>query len=448
MTQPMTSQQDMMPRDVAGWQHFLENINQDHIELGLERVQQVLSRLELDFSHTVIVQVAGTNGKGSSAALIAGAALAAGYKTGLYTSPHLLRFNERIQINGQDISDEALCSAFARVYQARGNTDLTYFEFTTLAAFCAYAQAGVELMVLEIGLGGRLDAVNVLDADIALIASIGMDHMAFLGHTLSAIASEKAGIIKKGCQVVCGRLESEAASVIQDKAAAMQAQLFADGKDFEVTADKDQHTEVTFRLLFDGVPAGSAEHFPYPKIPLVCTASSVMVLKLLAKKLPRIDHAAIAEALRTVCLPGRMQQVAEHPAVYLDVAHNVPAARHLCQTLQQRKISGRRILVCGMLRDKDIEGVLSLLAPCFDAFFVTTLYCPRGAEGSRLQAALVNAGAEGKKIVRTKDVASAMQQALSCASEQDEILVAGSFVTVTQALQWLHEHPLPTSALS
>ncbi|MBO8416537.1 MAG: bifunctional folylpolyglutamate synthase/dihydrofolate synthase [Proteobacteria bacterium] len=420
--------------ELGDWLSYLENINPNRIELGLDRVRAVLKRLNLDFSRTKVIEVAGTNGKGSSGALIDAALRAAGLKSCLYTSPHLHRFNERVVINGRQASDEELAEAFAAVYARREGVELTYFEYTTLAAFYLFAKAQPDVLVLEIGLGGRLDAVNVLDADIALIASIGLDHVRILGHTIEEIAHEKAGIIKPHCKVVTGLLDPAARAVVKAEAKKQQAQIYCEGEDFSAcSTDGTVFAEGQtgpFDLKMGETVIFSA--LPYPKIPMICAPSALMVIYLLRRAGLNIPDAAVTKALTSAALPGRMQLVSTRPDLYLDVAHNVPAAKHLVQVLKSRPLKGRRLAVIGMLRDKDIEGVLKLISPLFDAFYTATLHTERGEQAARLNQALSVCAPEALLKSYNK-VDEALAGALAAAAPDDEIVVLGSFVTVSEA---------------
>lgn len=427
---------DINKGGLGDWLSYLENINPNRIELGLDRVRAVFERLNLDFSRTKVIEVAGTNGKGSSCALIDAAVRAAGLKSCLYTSPHLHRFNERVVINGKEATDEALAEAFAAVYAKREGVELTYFEYTTLAAFYLFAKAQPDVVVLEIGLGGRLDAVNVLDADIALIASIGLDHVRILGNTIEAIAYEKAGIIKPHCQVVTGLLEPSAKAVIKAEAEKQEAEIFCEGDDFTVqtAAALDEAGPFDVKLGAEVI----FQQLPYPKLPMICAPSALMVIYLLRKAGHNIPDGAVCEALNTASLPGRMQLVSRRPDLYLDVAHNVPAAKHLVQVLKSRPVAGKRIAVIGMLKDKDIEGVLKLIAPMFDAFYTATLHTERGEQAQRLSQALADCAPEALLKSYNK-VDEALSSALAAASAEDEIVVLGSFVTASEADAFLKE---------
>ena len=428
----MTLQQGE-PSTLEGWTSFLAGLNPDRIELGLGRVGEVFRRLHLDSLKALpTVEFAGTNGKGSTAALVAATLEEAGVPCGLYTSPHLLRFNERVVINGREAADADLCRGFSAVYRASHEgalVPLTYFEYTTLAALWCFREAGVKALCLEIGLGGRLDAVNIVDADIAAIVSIGFDHMAILGDTLGKIAHEKAGIIKEGAvAAVTGVLPSEAFEVVKARCAECSVPLCSQGRDFEFERRGDG-----FRFSDDA----GAHDLPSPLAPVECAAvASEIISRLPSVKKPLAAHElwdAASRALARTSLPGRMQKVRSKPDLYFDVAHNVPAAAHLKAALSARRPQGRRIAVCGMLRDKDVEGVLSVLAPCFSSFHCASLHCGRGEEASRLMRALP----EGMARAEHESVADALSSALFEAGPCDEVVVFGSFVTVAEAARAL-----------
>lgn len=421
------------PSTLEGWTSFLSDLDPDRIELGLGRVGEVFRRLSLGaLSALPAVEFAGTNGKGSTAALVASTLEEAGVPCGLYTSPHLLRFNERVVINGKEASDAELCRGFSAVFRASHDgpfVPLTYFEYTTLAALWCFREAGVKALCLEIGLGGRLDAVNIVDADIAAIVSIGFDHMAILGDTLGKIAGEKAGIIKEGAlAAVTGALPPEAFEVVRDRCSGRGVPLLSQGRDFEF---ERQGGGYRFRN-------GAESHdLPSPLAPVECAAVAAEIISLLPsvrKPLAARDlWGAASRAFARTCLPGRMQKVRSKPDLYFDVAHNVPAAQHLRAALSARKVEGRRIAVCGMLRDKDVEGVLSVLAPCFSSFHCASLRCGRGEEASRLMRALP----AGMARAGHESVAQALSSALSEAGPCDEVVVFGSFVTVAEAARAL-----------
>lgn len=427
----MTFQNDnAKPGSLRTWLDFLEGINPDNIDLGLERVGAVYSSLNLDsfFSKIPVIEVAGTNGKGSTCAFIASVLNNAGIKTGLYTSPHLSCFNERVEIAGQMVTDEELTAAFAAVHEHCRGIKLTYFEYTTLAALVCYKNSGVKAVVLEVGLGGRLDAVNVVDADIAVITSIGLDHVKILGDTVEKIAFEKSGIIKSNKECVVGIVDKAALDVIVSVAHEKNAKCYCENIDF---AQEDSAQFFTY------VSYGHKTIYNEPKIPKICVSSCIKVIELLRSRGLQITDENINKALDTTALPGRMQKVHEKPCVYLDVAHNPPAAIHLRDTLAKRCKTAKRFAVIGMLKDKDIESVLSILVSSFDRFYVASLHTDRGETKDRLKKSLMMCSVS-QDLVKSYDyVEEALDSAFSDASLEDEIIVLGSFVTVKDAVDAL-----------
>ncbi len=420
------------PGSLKTWLDYLEGINPNKIELGLSRVKTVFDRLNLDhIKQAKIVEVAGTNGKGSSAALIAASLNLSGIKTGLYTSPHLHSFTERVNIGGVDVNEETLCKAFAIVHNAAKEVSLTYFEYTTLAAFVCFELEKVDALVLEIGLGGRLDAVNVLDADIALICSIGLDHTHILGNTIEKIAYEKAGIIKDHSYVVTGLISNEAKKVILQTAKAHQSNVYFEGEAFTGNfEDGFTYTQKNESILESYV-------YPYPKVPYCVAPSVLRVLTLLKELGLKITSSAVTQAIKTVSLPGRMQLVKVNPTIYLDVAHNPPAAQNLVKTVAKRQKLAKRIAVIGMLKDKDIESVLSIIKDSFDEFYVASLLTERGENCERLKKALLACNIKEPLIKSFDNVDSAINAVLNVAQRLDEIIVLGSFVTVSEAMDSL-----------
>lgn len=420
------------PGSLKTWLDYLDGIDPDKIELGLDRIKKVLDKLDLSiFKSIPVIEVAGTNGKGSTSALIASALNCSGIKAGLYTSPHLHKFNERVNIGGRDVTDEDLSCAFEIVHKTAGDIKLSYFEYTTLAALVCFSSAKVEAVVLEIGLGGRLDAVNALDADIAVITSIGLDHTKILGDTIGKIAYEKAGIIKNGCKVVLGHVDKEAFDVIKKRADELNAEIYVEGEDF-LGKFKDGFSYIQKSSI--NIATFSLS---YPKIPFCCAPAAMRVITLLKERGIKITFEGIDKALKTTSLPGRMQLVRIKPMLYLDVAHNPPAATHLAGTLDLRHKLGKRYAVIGMLKDKDIESVLKIVRHCFDGFYIASLHTQRGENAERIKSALLSDNVDAASIKSFDHVNKAIEQVLKDANENDEIIVLGSFVTVSEAMDAL-----------
>ncbi len=414
------------------WLVFLEKLNPDKIELGLNRVQQVFLAMDLkSLQDSTIVEIAGTNGKGSTATLISAVLEKSKISYGLYTSPHLLDFRERIVINGQMVSERSLCEAFSIVKEAATslNITLTYFEFTTLAALWCFKRANVEVLVLEIGLGGRLDAVNILDANIAVITSIGLDHTKLLGNTLTDIAKEKAGIIKENCNVVMGKVESLVRDCIRNIALSKHATLYEEGYDF------DSKVSLDFTYMQGTGSSIVNISYPLPKIPVCCAAVAIKVLHLLRRYNYVITDKCIAEVMPTASLLGRMQRLHFYPSVIADIAHNPQAASHLVEVIRNRLIKGKRYLVVGMLKDKDIESVLDIVKDSFSGFYLCSLGGNRGEKAERLFKAMTSFGKK-KQCQVFDSVDKALLKVLSDVKKQDEVIVMGSFVTVASAMRF------------
>lgn len=417
-----------MPKDLAGWLAYIEQQHPQTIALGLERVERVRAAMGLAPAVPVIT-VAGTNGKGSTCAMLEAMLSAAGYRVGLYTSPHLLRYNERVRIAGREADDASLASAFARVEAARtgidGDTRLTYFEFGTLAAVDLFLRSALDVLVLEVGMGGRLDAVNAFDADCAIVTSIGLDHMDYLGATREAIGHEKAGIFRAGKPAVLADPAAPASVLAQ--AQAIGASLLRIGQEFGCDTESGQWS-------FWG-PAGRICGLPYPalhgRIQLQNASAALAALGALRERLP-VSERALRQGLAEVKLPGRFQLLPGHPALVLDVGHNPQAAAVLAQNLSDLEPCSGTSAVFGMLRDKDIGGVVKLLAPHIDRWFVCTLPPPRGAQASELAQLLRQAGA--RAVREFENPALAYMAACSEAVENDRIVVFGSFHTVADVL--------------
>jgi dihydrofolate synthase/folylpolyglutamate synthase len=411
-------------RSLADWLGYIERQHPQAIALGLDRVSEVFSRLRINISCPVVT-IGGTNGKGSTCALLEAVLTAAGYRTGLYTSPHLLRYNERVRVAGREAGDGALCEAFAAVEQARGSVPLTYFEFGTLAALFLFSREPLDALILEVGLGGRLDAVNVLDADCAVLTSVGVDHVEYLGGTREAIGREKAGIFRSGVPAVVAD-PSPPASVLEH-ALETGAKLLLIARDFGYQVQGGQ-------WAYWG-PAGKRSGLAHPALrgamQLRNASAALAALDALRERLP-VAMQDVRKALAEVVLPGRFQVLPGRPQVVLDVAHNPEAAAVLAANLGESGFSPETIAVFGMLKDKDIAGVVRAVAPRITRWHLATLPGTRGADAALLAGVLL------KEKIQTPffehaTLAEALGAARSEAGENDKIIVFGSFLTVAGA---------------
>jgi dihydrofolate synthase/folylpolyglutamate synthase len=419
------------PSTLQGWLAYLETLHPLPIAMGLERVATVAARLSIRIDCPVIT-VAGTNGKGSTCAMLESIYRHAGWRTGLYTSPHLTRFNERVRVGGEPVDDDALIDAFERVETARAPVPaaaiaLTYFEFSTLAALLVFQGAKLDLMILEVGLGGRLDAVNIVDADVAVVTSIDIDHVAFLGPTREAIAREKSGIMRAGRIAICG--EPDPPQSLIRHAMNIGAPLWWIGHEFDYRAEGPQ-------WRYDG-PGGARYGLPHPALrgvfQLGNAATALAAIDALRRRVP-VTAGALRDGLVGVELAGRLQVLPGRPAIVLDVAHNPHAARAIADVLGDMGFFPRTFGVVGMLADKDIDGVIAALRERIDAWFVASLPGPRGASADLLAQRLDAAGIGSAAVRRFESVAQALGAAREAAHEADRIVVFGSFLTVAAAL--------------
>jgi dihydrofolate synthase/folylpolyglutamate synthase len=413
------------PGTLQQWLEYIERQHPQAIALGLERVDEVRRALALAPAFPVIT-VGGTNGKGSVCAMLEAMLHHAGYRVGCYTSPHLLRYNERVRIGREEAGDEELARAFAAVERARRAIPLTYFEYGTLAAVWLFVERSVEVAVLEVGLGGRLDAVNAFDPDCAVVTTVDIDHVEYLGPDREAIGYEKAGIFRAGRPAVCA--DPEPPQRLLEHAARIGARLFRIGTDFGFRP-RGPHWE------YWG-PRGVRGALPQPALrgafQLGNAAAAITALECLHERLP-VSAQDVRAGLLQAHSPARFQVLTGRPAVILDVAHNPQAARALAANLAAHATGGRTLAVFAMLRDKDIGGVITAVAPQVDHWFVAGLPGPRGTSAHDLAARLRAAGIE--RVTAATDVAAAYAQACDMAAENDRILVFGSFHTVAAVMQ-------------
>lgn len=418
MTLPVMTQS----QSLSDWLSYLEHIHPQQIELGLHRVRTVAEHAELTELPGIVITVGGTNGKGSTCAMLASILQAAGYTTGVYASPHLLRYNERVRLNGAEVSDQDLCSAFAEIEQKRAEISLTFFEFGTLAAFSIFKKYQPDVIILEVGLGGRLDATNIIDSDVSVITSIDLDHCDWLGDTKEAIAVEKAGIYRSGHPAING--EPNTPPTLYDTANKIGACLYSVGEqyNYQITdntwAYQGQHWQFT--------------NMPVPMLPLQNAATALATLEHIPLS---VSEAAIRSGLINAQLTGRFQTLQKNPTVIVDVAHNPHAAQYLAQRLKEQT-ADKIIAVVGMLKDKDIEHTLQHIAPQISVWHLAGLSGPRAASANDLATFLPDTC----DFTCHQNVENAYHAALAQASENDLIIVFGSFFTVAGVLAIIEQH--------
>jgi len=411
----------------------METLHPCEIDLGLDRAREVGVRLGLERLPFPVVTVAGTNGKGSTVAMLEAILHAAGYRVGAYTSPHLIHYNERVRTAMVAASDAELCVAFEHVERARGETSLTYFEFGTLAAVDLFRSKSVDIAILEVGLGGRLDAVNLWDADVAMISAIGIDHTQWLGPDRESIGREKAGIFRADRPAICS--DPVPPATIARAAASVGARLLIFGRDFSFGRAP---TGWTWRCMATPEVRVRAA-LPYPAMrgdyQLYNASGVLMALECLTPRFP-VTQAQVRAGLLEAVLPGRFQTLPGAPLRVLDVAHNAQASQALAETLRSQRVTGKTIAVVGMLKDKPMTDVLAALAGIVDVWHLATLATPRGASAEQLQEALRAAGIDAPAALYA-DVNGAYAAALAQATPSDRVVIFGSFYTVGAILRAL-----------
>jgi dihydrofolate synthase/folylpolyglutamate synthase len=412
---------------LADWLRWQETLHPQAIDLSLGRVQRVLARLGVTSGRHPVIAVAGTNGKGSCVAMLESVLAAAGYRVGAFTSPHLGRYNERIRVGGVEASDASVVAAFERIEVARDGDTLTFFEFNTLAALLIFDTAGIDCAVLEVGMGGRLDAVNVVDADVALITSIGLDHCEWLGQTVEAIGREKAGIFRANRPAFFG--SGAMPESIQATADALGAPLKRLGRDFNFDATQSEWTWSQGALRIEGLPQPALAG----PIQYANAASVIAVVRALDSRLP-VSRTALNAGLRSVRLAGRFEVRSGVVPWIFDVAHNPDAARVLAENLALVPVRGRTIAVCGILGDKDIAAIAAELKGHIDTWILAGLPGPRASSVRDLQARLEKVGVAVQDCAH--DVVAACSLARAAARPGDRIVVFGSFLTVGPAREW------------
>ena len=409
---------------LSDWLTWQETLHPVAIDLGLERVEAVAGKLDCLQPAPVVITVAGTNGKGSTLAMLEAILRRAGYRTGCYTSPHLFRYNERLRIDGKPVDDSSWCEAFAQIDDLRGETSLTYFEFGTLAALDIMRRESVDVALLEVGLGGRLDAVNIVDADVAVVTTIGLDHTDWLGDTREAIGFEKAGIFRAGRPAICG--DAFAPDSLRGRAADIGAPLQVLGRDFHV-----RHRGK--RWHWQG--AGSQyRDLPWPALPgvhqLANAACVLAVLDCLGSRLP-VSEAAVVAGLKWVELPGRVQLVPAKVEQVLDVSHNAQAVLALVDALRHRPLSGATHAVIGLMGDKDVDAFIDTLSAQVDHWYPVGLDSDRALSTQQLAEHLAQRQVSGS-VTLCPSVAEAQTALAGRVQGGDRVLVCGSFYTVAE----------------
>ncbi len=400
---------------LAAWLSYLEHLHSKTIDLGLARVSEVAGRMGVLKPAPFVFTVAGTNGKGTTCRTLESVLLAAGFKVGVYSSPHLVRYTERVRVQGGELAESAHTASFAEIEKARGEISLTYFEFGTLSALWLFKQAQLDVVILEVGLGGRLDATNIVDADVAVVTSIALDHTDWLGPDRESIGREKAGVFRSGKPAVVG--EPDMPQTIAEVAAEKGATLLRRGVNwrYEITGDSWRFSDAQ----------GELSALPLPQVPQPNAATALAALR--ASGLA-IGEQAMRDGIQNAILPGRFQIVSDSPRLILDVAHNPHAAAYLAERLKMPPTAGRTLAVIGMLHDKDIAGTLACLSDVVDSWYCAPLEGPRGATAEQLVEHLRDGA-----VYAT--VAQAWHAAMADAGPQDTVLVCGSFHTVAHVME-------------
>ena len=399
------------------WLDYLSNIHTSAIDLGLDRVQAVASKANLTKPAKHVITVAGTNGKGSTCALMEAILLDAGYSVGVYSSPHLIRYNERVRINGQDLSDEKMVQSFDFIEKERGEISLSFFEYGTLAALRAFQTEAVDVVLLEVGLGGRLDATNIVDHDVSVITSLAVDHVDWLGDDINVIGFEKAGIYRSGKPAICGQPKPPA--TVAAHADDIKAEFYQVGIQYTYAVDGDTWNwhSGAFQL----------ESLPIPTLPLPNAATALMALGTSELDISDVN---VVHGLKNAQLPGRMQQISDQPVIVLDVAHNPHSAEYFAQQVT-KKYAGKNLhVVVAMLHDKDIPATLEVLAPIATHWYPASLQGPRAATAAELCLSLP------QDVEQYTNPVAAFEAALASVKGGDDVvLVVGSFHTVGEVLE-------------
>ena len=399
------------------WLDYLQNIHTSAIDLGLERVQAVATSANLTKPAPTVITVAGTNGKGSTCALMEAILLDAGYSVGVYSSPHLIRYNERVRVNGQDLADEKHVQAFDFIEKQRGEISLSFFEYGTLAALRLFQTEKVDIVLLEVGLGGRLDATNVVDHDVSIVTSLAIDHVDWLGDDINVIGYEKAGIFRTGKPAICG--QPKAPATVAAHADDIGAELYQ----VEIQYNYQLTDSNTWSWVHGSY---QLDDLPVPNLPLQNAATALMAL---ATANLDISDVNIVKGLENAKLPGRMQVLSTQPTILLDVAHNPHSAEYLMTRVAQQYQNKTIHTVVAMLHDKDIQSTLEALTPVASHWYPASLTGPRAASAQELCQFLP------QQTTQYQTPVDAFEAALTKSAAEDVILVVGSFHTVGEVLE-------------
>lgn len=416
----------MSKKNLQQWLEYLESIHPSEIEMGLNRVRTVATNMQLIKPAKKIMLVAGTNGKGSTVTYSRSILLQCGFSVGTYMSPHLHVYNERVMIDDKMVSDDDLIESFEKIEQARGDISLTYFEVGTLSAYYLFNKYNVDCAVIEVGLGGRLDATNIVEPDVSVVTSVGMDHQDWLGNDISLIAYEKAGVYRADKPAICGEPDVDVKLI--EHAQSIGANLHIKNKDYRIEKTEDSWS------WFGVHPNGGVLHFhdlPLPSLPLENAGTALQALLYLY---PELTQQQIIEGLSVAHLPGRLQKLSSPFNCLLDVGHNPQAAKLIAKHCQDTPLKGKRIALLAMLVDKDVQGVVSQLEGVIDEWYLAGINGYRGQTADQL---LEKAGDLVVDPVLCETVAQALEKIQLDLGEDDEVIILGSFVTVAQAQTWL-----------
>ncbi len=405
-------------RSLSDWLYYLEHQHHSAIDLGLERVAKVAKHAKLTRLPAKVITVAGTNGKGSTCALLEQLLLSEGYRVGVYSSPHIVDYRERVRINGQLPGEQAFCDAFAAIEGLRADTSLSYFEFGTLAAIWMFAQQRLDYVILEVGLGGRLDATNIVEPDVSVVTTVALDHVDWLGSDLQQIGREKAGIFRPAGKVVIG--DTDIVDSVLQCSKQLQCQQLAAGHQYTVVQAEDGWSYHGQKLHY--------QQLPYPKLPLANAATVLAIVEHLGLS---PEPSAVASAVANWQLAGRLQTLSTEPFVVVDVAHNPQSAGYLASQLENISKGRSVVAVCAMLTDKDIDASLAPLMDKVSYWHISGLSHPRGDDGSALAEVLKHE----QNVERHASVKQAYSTAFNSLDKQSMLIVFGSFFTVAETLE-------------